>query len=51
MGDACLVCDASPRDKAFNDEHIIPPTGPQTVWFVRQEMTLPTGEFIQPEIL
>lgn len=44
MGDACFVCGASPEDKLFNDEHVVPR------WILRRyrlfdkEMTLPTGE-------
>lgn len=51
MGDARLVCGASPRDKAFNDEHIIPRWVLKRFGLFDKKMTLPTGEFIQPEIL
>lgn len=44
MGDACFVCGASTRDKAFNDEHIIPRWILRRFGLFDKQITLPTGE-------
>jgi len=44
MGDACFVCGASPRDKLFNDEHIIPRWVLKRYALFDKEITLSTGE-------
>ena len=44
MGDACFVCGALPRDKAFNDEHIIPRWVLRRFGLFDKQITLPTGE-------
>jgi hypothetical protein len=44
MGDACFVCGASPKDKPFNDEHIIPRWVLRRFGLFDKEITLPTGE-------
>ena len=44
MGDACFVCGASPRDKPFNDEHIIPRWILRRFGLFDKEITLPSGE-------
>jgi hypothetical protein len=44
MGDACFVCGASPEDKLFNDEHIVPRWILRRYGLFDKEITLPTGE-------
>lgn len=44
MGDACFVCGASPRDKTFNDEHIVPRWVLRRFGLFNKQITLPTGE-------
>lgn len=44
MGDACFVCGASPRDKSFNDEHIIPRWVLRRFGLFDKQITLPNGE-------
>lgn len=44
LGDACFVCGASPKDKRFNDEHIIPRWILRRFGLFDKEITLPTGE-------
>ena len=44
MGDACFVCGASPRDKMFNDEHIIPRWILKRFGLFDKQITLPSGE-------
>lgn len=44
MGDACFVCSASPQDKPFNDEHIVPRWVLKRFGLFDKEITLPTGE-------
>lgn len=44
MGDACFVCGASPEDKPFNDEHIVPRWILRRYGLFDKEITLPTGE-------
>jgi len=46
MGDACFICGASPRDKSFNDEHIVPRWVLRRYGLFDKEITLPTGERI-----
>lgn len=44
MGDACFVCGASPRDKLFNDEHVVPRWILRRYGLFDKEITLPNGE-------
>jgi hypothetical protein len=44
LGDACFVCGASPRDKTFNDEHIVPRWALRRFDLFNKQITLPTGE-------
>jgi hypothetical protein len=44
VGDACFVCGASPRDKPFNDEHIVPRWVLRRYGLFDKKITLPTGE-------
>lgn len=43
-GDACFVCAASPREKPFNDEHIVPRWVLRRYGLFDKAITLPTGE-------
>lgn len=43
-GDACFICGASPRDKTFNDEHIVPRWVLRRFGLFDKQITLPTGE-------
>ena len=43
MGDACFVCGASPRDKTFDDEHIVPRWVLRRFDLFNKQITLPTG--------
>ena len=44
MGDACFVCGASPKNKTFNDEHVIPRWILRRFGLFDKQITLPTGE-------
>jgi hypothetical protein len=43
-GDACFVCGASPQDKLFNDEHIVPRWVQKRYRLFDKQITLPTRE-------
>jgi hypothetical protein len=43
-GDACFICGASPADRPFNDEHIVPRWVLRRYQLFDEEITLPTGE-------
>lgn len=44
LGEACFICGASPRDKLFNDEHVVPRWVLRRFGLFDKEITLPTGE-------